>query len=85
MSEVAEYFFGRSILVTGAYGFMGKVLLEKLLYACPNIKNIYIMVRPKRGKSIELRLEEMLKIPVSIFIFYFYFFISMNTLYLFFK
>ncbi|XP_075229450.1 putative fatty acyl-CoA reductase CG5065 isoform X2 [Lycorma delicatula] len=64
MSEVAQFYVGRSILVTGAYGFMGKVLLEKLLYACPDIKNIYIMVRPKRGKSIELRLEEMLKIPL---------------------
>lgn len=64
-SEVAEFYKGRTILVTGATGFMGKVLLEKLLYSCPEIKNIFILVRPKRGKGIDVRLEEMLKAPVS--------------------
>lgn len=64
MSEVAEYYRGKTILITGAYGFMGKVLIEKLLYSCTDLKIIYILVRPKRGKSIDQRLDEMFKIPL---------------------
>jgi hypothetical protein len=64
-SEVANFFRGRSIFVTGASGFMGKVLLEKLLYSCTDLRAIYILVRSKRGKTPEQRVEEMFKIPVS--------------------
>jgi thioester reductase-like protein len=67
-SEVAEFFRGRSVLVTGASGFMGKVLLEKLLYSCPDLRAIYILLRTKRHKTPEARTEEMLKIPVKILI-----------------
>ena len=64
-SEVAEFFRGRTIFVTGASGFMGKVLVEKLLYSCPDLRTIYTLVRSKRGKTPEQRAEEMFKIPVS--------------------
>ncbi|KAJ4443859.1 hypothetical protein ANN_05646 [Periplaneta americana] len=63
-SEIADFFRGRSVLVTGASGFMGKVLLEKLLFGCPDLRGIYILVRSKRYKSAETRTEEMLKIPL---------------------
>jgi fatty acyl-CoA reductase len=65
MSEVAEFFRGRSVLVTGGTGFMGKVLVEKLLYSCSDLRAIYILMRPKRYKTPEVRTEEMLKLPVS--------------------
>lgn len=65
-SEVGQFYAGRSLLVTGASGFMGKVLVEKLLYACPDIKQIFILMRPKRGKSVEARMDDMYKSPVSI-------------------
>jgi hypothetical protein len=64
-SEVAEFFRGRSIFVTGASGFMGKVLLEKLLYSCTDLRIIYVLMRSKRNKTPEQRAEEMFKIPVS--------------------
>jgi len=64
-SQVAEFYRGRSVFVTGASGFMGKVLLEKLLYSCPDLRTIYILVRSKRSKTPEQRAEEMFKIPVS--------------------
>jgi hypothetical protein len=64
-SEVAEFFRGRSIFVTGASGLMGKVLLEKLLYNCSDLGAIYILMRSKRNKTPEQRAEEMFKIPVS--------------------
>lgn len=65
-SQVAEWYNGKNVFITGATGFMGKVLLEKLLYASPNIKNIYILLRNKKGMEPEKRVEEMWKLPVSI-------------------
>jgi fatty acyl-CoA reductase len=44
---------------------MGKVLLEKLLYACSDLKQIYILMRPKKGKPALQRVLEMSKSPVS--------------------
>jgi alcohol-forming fatty acyl-CoA reductase len=43
---------------------MGKVLIEKLLYSCSDLKQIFILMRPKRGKSGAERLEEFGKIPL---------------------
>lgn len=43
---------------------MGKVLIEKLLRSCSDLKQILILMRPKRGKSGSERVEEFLKIPL---------------------
>nr|XP_032525808.1 putative fatty acyl-CoA reductase CG5065 [Danaus plexippus plexippus] len=58
--RIAETFAGLTLLVTGGTGFMGKVLVEKLLRKCPDIAKIMLLVRPKKGKSPKQRLEEML-------------------------
>lgn len=39
--------------------------MEKLLRSCPGIKNIYLLIRPKRGQEITARLKELLNGPVS--------------------
>jgi len=62
---IPDYYKGRSIFITGASGLMGKVLIERLLYFCPELANIYMLVRPKRGKSVDTRIDEMQKLPVS--------------------
>lgn len=46
-------------------GFMGKVLLDKLLRTCPGIENIYLLIRKKKGKDIHTRIEELFDDPVS--------------------
>lgn len=38
---------------------MGKMLIDKLLRSCPDIENIYLLVRPKKGKDIHTRLDEI--------------------------
>ncbi|XP_017147109.1 putative fatty acyl-CoA reductase CG5065 isoform X2 [Drosophila miranda] len=64
LSPVQEYYKDKTIFITGASGFMGKVLLEKLLYSCHSLKEVIIICRPKRGKTAETRLEEMYKLPI---------------------
>jgi fatty acyl-CoA reductase len=52
------------VLITGATGFCGKTLLEKLLRSCPDISNIYLLVRPKKGEDISTRLTKLFDDPV---------------------
>lgn len=64
MSLIANYYENKTIFITGASGFMGKVLIEKLLFACSGIKRIYILMREKRGKSGSERVTEFAKLPL---------------------
>jgi fatty acyl-CoA reductase len=59
-SHISSFYEGRSILVTGSTGFIGKVLIEKLVYSCPNIKRIYLLIRRAQGKSPHQRMLEMI-------------------------
>ncbi|CRK97592.1 CLUMA_CG010977, isoform A [Clunio marinus] len=62
--SIPQFYDGRSIFITGGTGFMGKVLVEKLLRSCPGIKNIYLLIRPKRGQEINSRLSEIINGPL---------------------
>ncbi|CRL03600.1 CLUMA_CG016511, isoform A, partial [Clunio marinus] len=64
MESVREFYKGKSLFITGASGFMGKVLLEKLMYSCSDIKEIFILMRPKRGKSGLERVQDFAQLPV---------------------
>ncbi|KAJ7412746.1 hypothetical protein BTVI_45408 [Pitangus sulphuratus] len=59
MVSVPEFYEGKNVLLTGATGFMGKVLLEKLLRSCPKVKAVYVLVRNKAGQTPEARIEEI--------------------------
>uniref|UniRef100_A0A8D8YXS6 Fatty acyl-CoA reductase n=1 Tax=Cacopsylla melanoneura TaxID=428564 RepID=A0A8D8YXS6_9HEMI len=62
--RVAETFTGKTIFMTGATGFLGKVLLEKILRKSPNVKRIYILMRQKKGKNAKQRIEELFTSPL---------------------
>ncbi|KAL6433540.1 hypothetical protein ACFW04_006553 [Cataglyphis niger] len=63
-TSVKDFYRDRSIFITGGTGFMGKVLVEKLLRSCPDIKNIYLLMRPKKGQDVQERLQELLNAPL---------------------
>lgn len=58
-SQVAGFYQDRVVFITGGTGFIGKVLLEKLLRSCPGLKRVYLLVRSKRGKNPQARLEKL--------------------------
>jgi len=62
--SVPEFYAGKELFVTGFTGFMGKVLIEKLLRSCPDIKAIYVLLRPKKGNSIGERLKTVTDLPL---------------------
>lgn len=62
--SVTDWYAGQHILVTGATGFMGKVLVEKLLRSCPKITTIYLLIRTKRGREPNQRLEDFVNTPI---------------------
>jgi len=62
--SIQEFFTGSVIFVTGATGFMGKVLIEKLVRSCPNISKICVLVRHKKGKDKNDRIKEILNVKL---------------------
>jgi fatty acyl-CoA reductase len=68
-SEIGEFFAGQSVLITGGTGFIGAVLLEKLLRACPEIAAVYLLIRPKRLVGVHDRLGALFETQVCEFVF----------------
>jgi NAD dependent epimerase/dehydratase family enzyme len=66
MVSIPEYYEGKNVLLTGATGFLGKVLLEKLLRSCPKVNSVYVLVRQKAGQKPQERVEEILSSKVSV-------------------
>nr|CAD7404050.1 unnamed protein product [Timema cristinae] len=60
-TPIQEFYRDFNVFVTGATGFMGKVLIEKLLRSCPSVGRIFILIRTKKGQLPEDRKEELLK------------------------
>lgn len=45
---ISEFLRGKTFLITGATGFLGQPLVEKILWTQPEIRRIYVLIRPKR-------------------------------------
>ncbi|XP_060533921.1 fatty acyl-CoA reductase wat-like [Cylas formicarius] len=57
-SEIREFYKDKNVLVTGGTGFMGKVLIEKLLRDT-DVSTIYVLIRGKRGKNAHSRIDDL--------------------------
>ncbi|XP_064599994.1 fatty acyl-CoA reductase 1-like [Liolophura sinensis] len=64
LSPVKKFYDGKTIFITGATGFLGKVLIEKLLRCCTGIKKMYLLVRPKKGQDVENRVQDLVQCKV---------------------
>lgn len=66
--NIREFYKGKTILLTGTTGFVGKVILEKILREL-EIKRIYVMMRPKKTVPIGERLtKEILSSEIFSFV-----------------
>src|SRR3954471_9977091 len=48
---------GKRVFITGATGFLGRVLVEKLLWSVPDIGRLLFLIRPDRERSAAERLR----------------------------
>ena len=48
MERIADFLAGKRLLVTGSTGFLGQPLIEKILWAAPEVERIWVLIRPKR-------------------------------------
>lgn len=64
-NRIMDFLKGRKFFVTGGTGFLGKVMIEKILRRCPEVDTIYLLIRPKKGKDPHQRLQEVFKQAVS--------------------
>lgn len=60
-SNIAEFYKNKNIFITGGTGFVGIALIEKILRSCPDVGKVFLLMRPKKGKEIQERLEDITK------------------------
>ncbi|XP_065865472.1 alcohol-forming fatty acyl-CoA reductase-like [Euphorbia lathyris] len=56
--SIIEFFENKSILITGATGYLAKIFVEKILRVQPNVKKFYLLLRASDAKSARERLQE---------------------------
>ena len=47
--DLKQFYKGKNLLLSGITGFVGKVVLEKILWSL-DVNKIYILVRQKKGQ-----------------------------------
>lgn len=54
---ITQFLRGKNVLITGATGFLAKVLVEKVLREQPDVGHIYLIIQEKADVSANQRLE----------------------------
>lgn len=65
--DIYSFYAGKSIFLTGGSGFIGKLLIEKFLRSIPELDKIYVLIRNKKGRGAQERLNFVLRNSVSTF------------------
>ncbi|KAI4483559.1 hypothetical protein M0804_007819 [Polistes exclamans] len=61
LKTVQKFCDSQNIFITGGTGFIGKLLIEKLLRSWPSNKCIFILIRPKKGKDTKKYITSPIK------------------------
>lgn len=61
-SPVKDFLYNKSVFLTGATGFLGKLMIEKLLRC--DVKEIFLLTRPKKVKLVK-KYNQVLLIKVQ--------------------
>ena len=64
--SIPQFYANRHILITGGSGFIGKVLIEKILRSCPDVAGVHLILREKKGVAPADRIKAITAVPVSI-------------------
>ncbi|CAO2186441.1 unnamed protein product [Urochloa humidicola] len=57
-ATIIGYFKGKSILITGSTGFLGKILVEKILRVQPDVHKMYLLVRGIDEPTAKQRVQQ---------------------------
>ncbi|PON84334.1 Fatty acyl-CoA reductase [Trema orientale] len=57
LESVLKFLENKTILVTGATGFLAKIFVEKILRVQPNVKKLYLLLRAADAKSATQRMN----------------------------
>ncbi|CAJ2659300.1 fatty acyl-CoA reductase 3-like [Trifolium pratense] len=51
LGSIMQFLEGKTVLVTGATGFLAKIFVEKILRVQPNVKKLFLLLRAKDSES----------------------------------
>ncbi|XP_063698101.1 fatty acyl-CoA reductase wat-like [Culicoides brevitarsis] len=63
-SPMKDFYRNKTIFMTGGTGFVGLIILEKLLRC--DVKEVFLFVRPKKGKTPEERVNAIFDEPIYV-------------------
>ncbi|KAG5577978.1 hypothetical protein H5410_058112 [Solanum commersonii] len=58
LSKIEPFLEGKTILITGATGFLAKLVVEKILRVQPNVKRLFLLLRASDTKSARKRFND---------------------------